>query len=426
MSSRPDLTRLQRRLIGVVITLTIGLAGIGFAGSYTAVRALAVEQKFGRFALVFPIGLDAGIVVLLALDLLLAWCRMPFPLLRQTAWLLTAGTIWFNASVAWPDPVGTGMHAVLPILFVISVEAGRHAVGRIADITADRDMDTVRLSRWLLSPIPTFRLWRRMKLWELRSYTRVIELEQDRLIYQAQLQARYGRGWRRKAPVRLRLQLRLARYGRPLDAPVAQLVAAVPATDDGFELAAAQAVALAPPTAVAALEAAPLQPSPQQAATPAITPAAAPATPATPPVPTNTVPPGVAQLPVICRPQRHTRHTATPPPAATPAAPSRPAVQHPATPVVAAIEGAAARATATAAAGCNTAAPMTVADVAAQLGVTRGTVRSWVSRGKLTPLPRTGRNARNAPHTFDPAAVAALDAPPATPSQPDRMEGGYA
>ena len=80
------------------------------------------------------------------------------------------------------------MHAVIPILFVVSVEAARHAIGRIADITADKHMEGVRLTRWLLSPVPTFLLWRRMKLWELRSYEQVIKLEQDRLVYQARLQ----------------------------------------------------------------------------------------------------------------------------------------------------------------------------------------------------------------------------------------------
>jgi hypothetical protein len=60
---------------------------------------------------VFSIGIDAGICVLLALDLLLTWIRIPFPLLRQTAWLLTAATIAFNGAAAWPDPLGVGMHA---------------------------------------------------------------------------------------------------------------------------------------------------------------------------------------------------------------------------------------------------------------------------------------------------------------------------
>ncbi|MFD5790103.1 DUF2637 domain-containing protein [Streptomyces sp. NPDC127037] len=211
-----QLTRTHRVLIGLVVAGAVLIAAIGFAGSYAAVRELALSKGFGDFSLVFPIGIDAGICVLLALDLLLTWLRIPFPLLRQTAWLLTAATIAFNGAAAWPDPLGVGMHAVIPVLFVVAVEAARHAVGRIADITADKHMEGVRLTRWLLSPVPTFRLWRRMKLWELRSYEQVIKLEQDRLIYQARLQARYGRTWRRRAPVESLMPLRLAKYGVPL------------------------------------------------------------------------------------------------------------------------------------------------------------------------------------------------------------------
>jgi hypothetical protein len=180
------------------------------------VRELAVEKGFGDFSYVFPVGIDAGICVLLALDLLLTWIRVPFPLLRQAAWLLTAATIAFNGAAAWPDPLGVGMHVVIPVLFVVAVEAARHAIGRIADITAGKHMEGVRLSRWLLSPLPTFFLWRRMKLWELRSYDQVIKLEQERLVYQAALRSRFGRAWRRKAPVESLMPLRLARYGVPL------------------------------------------------------------------------------------------------------------------------------------------------------------------------------------------------------------------
>ncbi|MFE4409841.1 DUF2637 domain-containing protein [Streptomyces sp. NPDC056821] len=207
---------MHRVLIGVVVTGAVIIAGIGFAGSYAAVRELALKKGFGNFSYVFPIGIDAGICVLLALDLLLTWIRIPFPLLRQTAWVLTLATIAFNGAAAWPDPLGVGMHAVIPVLFVVAVEAARHAIGRIADITADKHMEGVRLTRWLLSPVPTFLLWRRMKLWELRSYDQVIKLEQERLVYQARLRSRFGRAWRRKAPVESLMPLRLARYGVPL------------------------------------------------------------------------------------------------------------------------------------------------------------------------------------------------------------------
>ncbi|MER6273937.1 DUF2637 domain-containing protein [Streptomyces sp900105755] len=210
------LTRTHRILIGVTLTGTMTTAGIGFTGSYTALRELAIKKGFGNFASVFPIGIDAGICVLLALDLLLTWIRIPFPLLRPTAWLLTIATIAFNGAAAWPDPLGVGMHAVIPVLFVVAVEAARHAIGRIADITADKHMEGVRLTRWLLSPVPTFLLWRRMKLWELRSYDQAIKLEQERLIYQARLRSHYGRAWRTKAPVESLMPLRLAKYGIPL------------------------------------------------------------------------------------------------------------------------------------------------------------------------------------------------------------------
>lgn len=108
----PQLTRAQRILTGVVITGALTIAGIGFAGSYTAVQALAIKNGFGNFSYLVPIGIDAGISVLLALDLLLTWTHIPLPLLRQIAWLLTAATIAFNAATAWPHPIGVGMHAV--------------------------------------------------------------------------------------------------------------------------------------------------------------------------------------------------------------------------------------------------------------------------------------------------------------------------
>ncbi|WP_244900202.1 DUF2637 domain-containing protein [Streptomyces nanshensis] len=209
--------RTHRALIAVVVIGAVTIAAIGFVGSFAAVRDLAERKGFGAFAPVFPIGIDAGIVVLLALDLLLTWIRIPFPLLRQAAWLLTAATIAFNGAAAWPDALGVGMHAVIPVLFIVAVEAARHAIGRIADLTADRHMEGVRVSRWLLAFPSTFRLWRRMKLWELRSYDEVIRMEQDRLVYEARLHADYGRRWRREAPVEALMPLKLARYGIPID-----------------------------------------------------------------------------------------------------------------------------------------------------------------------------------------------------------------
>ena len=279
-----ELTGARRKAalaVGAVIGFgTLAVAGIGFVGSYAAVRNLAEAKGFGEISTVFPVGIDAGIVVLLALDLLFTWLRMPFPLLRHGAWLLTGATIAFNAATAWPDPVGTGMHATIPVLFVVIIEAARHAVGRIADLTANRHMESVRLARWLLAPIATFSVWRRMKLWEIGDYRQALSLEADRLIYRARLRADYGRGWRRKAPVDKLLPLRLTKFGVPLapadatPAPVVKLE-----REETFEDYAADALSIATPDPVPALPAAPTGvehsagtgavPAPQQSPVPA-------------------------------------------------------------------------------------------------------------------------------------------------------------
>ena len=208
------LTRTQKLLTGIVVGAVLVIATLGFIGSYSAVTHLAIAKGFGEFAHAFPIAVDAGIIAFLALDLLLTWRRIPFPLLRYTAWILTAATIAFNAVAAWPDPVGVSMHGVIPVLFVIAVEAARHAVGRIAEIVADKHLEGPNPSRWFLNPASTFILWRRQRLWGIRTWDEVLGLERERRIYIAQLRKEYGRrAWRRKATAEQMLVLSLAKDG---------------------------------------------------------------------------------------------------------------------------------------------------------------------------------------------------------------------
>ncbi|MGW4897383.1 DUF2637 domain-containing protein [Kitasatospora sp. NPDC004240] len=232
--ARPKLTGIHMFLIVIVAIASVTIAGIGFLGSYTAVRELAVQQGFGRFSTLFPIGIDVGILALLALDLLLSWLRIPFPLLRQTAWLLTAATIAMNAASAWPRPLGVGMHAVIPLLFVVIAEAGRHAISRLAKLTDSRRMESVRFMRWLLSPLRTFAMWRRMQLWELRSVDEAVRLEQLRLAYALLLEDEYGKDWNKTAPRSALLPLRLAKLGVPIYTTAGQGLAAAGLSDSAF------------------------------------------------------------------------------------------------------------------------------------------------------------------------------------------------
>lgn len=148
--------RAMKAIIWTAVCCALVLAAIGFAGSYTAVRKLAEAKNFGAFSNAFPIGIDAGIIVFLALDLILCHKRMPLPPLRWVAWALTGATVFYNASAGdngiAADPLAAAMHATIPILFIGSAEAARHYVARLAQITADKHIDGVPVSRWIVAP----------------------------------------------------------------------------------------------------------------------------------------------------------------------------------------------------------------------------------------------------------------------------------
>ncbi|MCZ4088554.1 DUF2637 domain-containing protein, partial [Streptomyces antarcticus] len=183
-----------------------GLAGLGGYGSFAAVDAVAKDYGFGSHSWIVPIGVDLGILALLVVDLVLEQLDMPLAPLRWLAWAFTTATIWFNmaaveANLPWSERVtGQGMHAAMPLLFIAFMEGVRHAVRRRTGMVSNRRMDGIRLSRWFLSPFGTFTIWRRMILWEVRSYRTGLLLERHRRQTVGQLRSEYGRSWRRKAP----------------------------------------------------------------------------------------------------------------------------------------------------------------------------------------------------------------------------------
>ncbi|MEV7935274.1 DUF2637 domain-containing protein [Kitasatospora sp. NPDC088264] len=213
-------------LIGLAVLALVGgmvLAGIGFTGSYSALVKLGFRHGFGDFSHVYPIGLDAGIVVLLALDLYLIRQRTPWPLLRLLAHGFTSATIYFNAASNGPitaDPTGSALHAVIPVMFVAAVEAGRRLVIRITRTEAGHQRDGVPVHRWLLAPWPSFLMYRRMRLNGIASYDRAVELERERLMYRVMLERQHG-GDALKAPADQRLPLTMERFGLSVDEALA-------------------------------------------------------------------------------------------------------------------------------------------------------------------------------------------------------------
>jgi len=194
----------------VVAPLLCALATLGGIGSFATVRYLA-GPWFGHLAWIVPVGVDAGILALLAWDLLAEYLGLPWPVLRWTAWAFIAATVYLNIAAAHGSPTASVMHAAMPILFVTVIEGIRHLIRQITGLATGTRIERIPLSRWLLAPRTTFLLARRMVLWHVTSYHDGLQLEYHRLLAVSRLQQAHGRWlWRWRAPLQERLALRLA------------------------------------------------------------------------------------------------------------------------------------------------------------------------------------------------------------------------
>jgi Protein of unknown function (DUF2637) len=192
----------------VVAPLLSALAVLGGIGSFTTVRDLA-QPWFGHLAWIVPIGVDLGILALLAWDLLAEYLSLSWPVLRWTAWAFIAATVYLNIAAAHGNPVAAVMHAAMPVLFITVIEGIRHLIRQLTGLATGIRIERIPLSRWLLAPRTTFLLGRRMILWHITSYRDGLALEHEHLTAVSRLQERYGR-WRWRAPLGERLALQLA------------------------------------------------------------------------------------------------------------------------------------------------------------------------------------------------------------------------
>src|SRR5216684_353697 len=143
------------------VAIAVGMLGVlGFVNSFRAVARAAVSS-FGELAPTVPLGIDLAI-------------------------------------------------AVFSALWVVAVSLAAHVIRIRAQLAAGTRMDRVRVSRWVLAPLPTARLWRRMVLWEIRSYPAALDRERARVLALTGLQDAYGvLAWRWRAPRRVRALYRL-------------------------------------------------------------------------------------------------------------------------------------------------------------------------------------------------------------------------
>lgn len=193
----PDNTR--KTGYGLALALGLAVAAAGYTSSFANLSTYAAEHGF-PIGWLLPVGLDLGIPALLLLD----WLR-PSLFLRSAAWSLAGFTVFANGAVAGGAPTDRLLHAVMPAVAILIVESGRH----LKDDPSR--MDRVRLSRWLLSPIRTARVKRRMVLWEITSYAEALTRESAilhaRTVLMAIYDCRYWVTTRRHVPATLKHQI---------------------------------------------------------------------------------------------------------------------------------------------------------------------------------------------------------------------------
>ncbi|MCX5170496.1 DUF2637 domain-containing protein [Streptomyces antibioticus] len=203
----PPLTRPELGLAGLGALAAAGVGALGLVSSFDAVSAAAVRWGFGE-PWMLPVGIDTAIPVFTLANLLLIRMDMALAWVRFVPWVLTLITCGLNVAAGHSLSAKVA-HGTMPLLWVVFSEIGAHVYAVRIGAATGRRMEKVRFSRWLLAPLSTFALWRRMTLWEVTSYADALARERERLLARADLRERYGRAWRRRTPRRERVLLRL-------------------------------------------------------------------------------------------------------------------------------------------------------------------------------------------------------------------------
>ncbi|MGP4086131.1 DUF2637 domain-containing protein [Streptomyces sp. KR55] len=203
----PPLTKPEMGLAGVGALAAAGVGALGLIASFDAVSAAALRWGFGE-PWMLPVGIDVAIPVFTVANLLLIRMDMALAWVRFVPWVLTLVTCGLNVAAGhgvWAKVA----HGTMPLLWVVFSEIGAHIYAVRIDAATGHRMEKIRWSRWLLAPLSTFALWRRMTLWEVTSYSVALARERERLLARADLRERYGRRWRSQTPRRERVMLRM-------------------------------------------------------------------------------------------------------------------------------------------------------------------------------------------------------------------------
>ncbi|HEV2640124.1 MAG TPA: DUF2637 domain-containing protein [Actinocrinis sp.] len=175
---------------------------------------------FGDAAWAVPLLLDTTLAVLTAAGLILELNGLRARFAQNFARVLIGLTVYANVSPAH-GLYARMMHGAPPVVWAGLTILAERTVRRLVGLASESRMEKVRAIRWLLAPVSTFRLWRKMRLWEITNYKVAIAREQQLTASRGLLREWHGRAWRRRAP---RAELLAVRLQGTSDRPVSELL----------------------------------------------------------------------------------------------------------------------------------------------------------------------------------------------------------
>jgi hypothetical protein len=193
-----------------LLYLGLGIASIGAAAlalSFMSV-ADAARPYFGQASWAIPAIIDITIAILFFLSISMELNGLRSPLASYGAKFLVGLTVYANVA---PQHTlyGKILHGAPPTVWTLTVVIAEGAIRKLVGLSDETRIEGVRRSLWILRPLGTWRIWRRMRIEQIPTYLQALDRDAARAAVVGRLRLNHGRLWRQKAPLAERIALRL-------------------------------------------------------------------------------------------------------------------------------------------------------------------------------------------------------------------------
>jgi hypothetical protein len=193
-----------------LVYLGVGIGSLGAAAlalSFVSV-ADAARPFFGAASWAIPAIIDVTIAILFFLSISMELNGLRSPLAKVGARALVGLTVYANVAPQH-SLYGKVLHGAPPVVWTLTVVIAEGAIRKLVGLAEEHRIEGVRRSLWLLRPVGTWRVWRRMRIEQIPTYLGALDRDAARAAVVGRLRLNHGRMWRQKAPLAERIALRL-------------------------------------------------------------------------------------------------------------------------------------------------------------------------------------------------------------------------